>query len=379
MTASSKLDADVVVIGAGAVGLAVAAELSQTHSVVVIERHESFGRETTSHNSGVIHSGVYYPTGSWKHQLCLVGNPQMYAWCEAHHVPTRRTGKLIVSLAGDGPDAFERLRAQAATNAVPGLRTLTMSEAHDMEPDVPALAALFSESSGIVDQMAYTRSLEAVAREHGTLFAYRHTVIAAERNTGSFRVVARDAQGAPATLRTSALINSAGVEAPAVATMLGYPLDGGEGVPSLRQHVNRGRYYDIVAPAHQRRVSHLVYPLPRPALEGLGVHLTLDIDGALHLGPDTEWLPDGAPLDYRNDDTRRSEFLTAGRRLLPRLGPDDIAPGQVGYRPKRSGPHEPEADFVLWHDRGYVHLGGIESPGLTASLPIAAQVASMLR
>jgi L-2-hydroxyglutarate oxidase LhgO len=122
-----------------------------------------------------------------------------------------------------------------------------------------------------------------------------------------------------------------------------------------------------------------VYPLPRPALEGLGVHLTLDLDGGLHLGPDTEWLPADAVLDYRNDDARRAEFLTAGRRLLPQLRDEDIAPGQVGYRPKRSGPGEPEADFLLWYDRGYVHLGGIESPGLTASLPLATAVASMLR
>jgi D-amino-acid oxidase len=147
----------------------------------------------------------------------------------------------------------------------------------------------------------------------------------------------------------------------------------------LRQHANRGRYYDIVTPALRRAVTHLVYPLPRPALEGLGVHLTLDLDGGLHLGPDTEWLAADAPLDYRNDDTRRTNFLAAGRRLLPSLRDEDIAPGQVGYRPKRSGPGEPEADFLLWHDRGYVHLGGIESPGLTAALPIAAEVARMLR
>ena len=150
-------------------------------------------------------------------------------------------------------------------------------------------------------------------------------------------------------------------------------------MPALRQQVNRGRYYDLVGPDVVRAVKHLVYPLPRPALEGLGVHLTLDLDGGLHLGPDTEWLPERAVLDYRNDDTRRAAFLDAGRRLLPRLRDEDIAPGQVGYRPKRSGPGQPEADFLLWHHRGYVHLGGIESPGLTASLPIAREVAGILQ
>jgi D-amino-acid oxidase len=147
----------------------------------------------------------------------------------------------------------------------------------------------------------------------------------------------------------------------------------------MRQYVNRGRYYDVVSSAAAQTVTHLVYPLPRPALEGLGVHLTLDLDGGLHLGPDTEWLAADVPLDYLNDELRRAEFLAAGRRLLPHLQDEDIAPGQVGYRPKRSGPGDPEADFLIWHDRGYVHLGGIESPGLTASLPLAAEVAAMLR
>jgi L-2-hydroxyglutarate oxidase LhgO len=377
---SRATDADAVIVGAGAVGLAVAAELARTHSVVVLERHESYGRETTAHNSGVIHAGIYYPTGSWKHRLCLAGNPALYAWCEAHNVPARQTGKLIVALEGDTADSLHRVAAQARANDVPGVRPLTATEAAQLEPVIPATAALLSESSGIIDALAYTRSLEAAARERGALVAYRHEVTAGRRDADGFTLEMRDPDGALATLRTAAVVNSAGLGAPALAELLGYSLDRGESrLPSLRQHVNRGRYYDVVTPAVARSVRHLVYPLPRPALEGLGVHLTLDLDGGLHLGPDTEWLPADAVLDYRNDDARRAEFLTAGRRLLPQLRDEDIAPGQVGYRPKRSGPGEPEADFLLWYDRGYVHLGGIESPGLTASLPLATAVASMLR
>src|SRR5688500_11156013 len=147
-------------VGAGAVGLAVAAELARTYSVVVLERHESYGRETTAHNSGVIHAGIYYPTGSWKHRLCLAGNPALYSWCEAHNVPARRTGKLIVALDGDPAEALDRVAAQARANEVPGVRPLTPAEAVKLEPAVPAVAALFSESSGIIDALAYTRSLE---------------------------------------------------------------------------------------------------------------------------------------------------------------------------------------------------------------------------
>ena len=379
MTVPAALDADVAVVGAGAVGLAIAAELARTHSVVVIERHESFGRETTSHNSGVIHAGIYYRTGSLKHRLCIEGNRALYAWSEAHGVAHRRTGKLIVALSGDAPGALDAVLAQAQANGVPGIRPLTAEESHDLEPLVPATGALLSPSTGVIDQIGYARSLESAARERGTLFAYRHELIEATREVEGFRLELRDPDGAPATLRVSALVNSAGHGAPAVASMLGYPLDGGEGVPAMRQHVNRGAYYDIVAPSYARSVSHLIYPLPRPNLEGLGVHLTVDIDGALHLGPDTAWIEEGARLDYRSDAARHGEFLAAGRRLLPTLTEDDIAPGQVGYRPKLSGAGDPEADFLLWHDRGYVHLGGIESPGLTASLPLADEVAALLR
>jgi L-2-hydroxyglutarate oxidase LhgO len=152
--------------------------------------------------------------------------------------------------------------------------------------------------------------------------------------------------------------------------------------------VNQGRYYDVVNTVLARSVTRPVYPVPPGSGDmpeqmakagGLGVHLTVDLDGGAHLGPDTEWLPEGAPLDYRADDGRRAEFLAAGRRLLPTLADKDIAPGQVGYRPKLHGPGEPVADFLIWHDRGYVHLGGIESPGLTASLAIAEEVAEALR
>jgi L-2-hydroxyglutarate oxidase LhgO len=150
-------------------------------------------------------------------------------------------------------------------------------------------------------------------------------------------------------------------------------------VPVLRQHVSRGRYYDVVNREVASSVSHLVYPLPERHLSGLGVHVTLDMDGAMHLGPDAEWLPADATLTYHNDDQARAVFLASAQRLLPDLRDDDIAPGQVGYRPKLGGPEAPAADFLIWHDRGYVHLGGIESPGLTSCIPIAREVAALLR
>ena len=385
---ASDIDAEVAVVGAGVVGLAVAAELARERSVVVIERHEGIARETSSHNSQVLHAGIFYPTGSLKHRLCLEGNRLLYEWCEARGVPVRRIGKLIVAVKEAEIGGLDGVLERARANEIPGVSRLTGTQARSLEPALAVVAALLSESSGVVDVFALARSLESAAREAGALFAYRHKLLGVERAGGAFRLALRDPDGGAAELHCVALVNSAGHGAPAIAEALGYPLDGAEAVPVMRQHVNRGRYYDLSGAPAARRVSRLIYPLPAHggdmgtqlrAAGGLGVHLTVDTEGAVSLGPDAEWLPDGASLDYRADDSRRAEFLAAGQRLLPGLRDDEIAPGQVGYRPKLQRPGEEPADFLLWADGGYVHLGGIESPGLTACMALARAVAHLLR
>lgn len=372
-------DVEVAVIGAGALGTAVAAALAPSHSVLVVERHEGSGRETSSHNSGVIHAGIYYPTGSLKHRSCIEGNALLYEWCESRNVVHRRCGKLIVALAEDEIAGLDAVVEQARANGVPGISRLTGREARALEPAVPAAAALLSESSGVVDQAGLVRSFEGAAIEGGALFAYHHEVLAAERDGAGFRVELRDDDGQRSELRSAALVNAAGHGAPGIAAALGYPLDGEGEVPRLRQTTSRGRYYDVVGSSVAQAVTRLIYPLPDHAGAALGVHLTIDTDGALHLGPDATWLDDDATLDYRNTDEARAEFLAAGQRLLPALTDEDLAPGQVGYRPKLHDAGEPQADFLVWHDNGYVHLGGIESPGLTSALPLANLVADLLR
>lgn len=387
VVARGQFDADLVVIGAGAVGLAVAARVAPTRSVVVVEAREVFGLETTSHNTGIVHAGLFYATGSLKHRLCLEGNPLVYEWCAAHDVPVRRTGKLIVALAEDELASLAALEERAEANAVPGVTRLTAEQARALEPRVPAVAALLSETSGVIDQYAFARSLAASASDSGALLVYQHRVTGGAREEGGFRLELSDVDGVASELRCAALVNAAGHGAPAIAEALRYPLDGGAGSPAVRQRVNRGRYFDLVGPDVARAVSRPVYPMPRDAgtilrhqahAGGLGLHLSVDIDGAAHLGPDTTWLEEGVALDYRNDARGREAFLVAGRRFLPGLREDDIAPGQVGYRPKLAVEGETPADFLIWPDRGYIHLGGIESPGLTASLAIAREVESLL-
>jgi L-2-hydroxyglutarate oxidase LhgO len=252
------------------------------------------------------------------------------------------------------------------------------AELRALEPHVSCVAALFSGTTGVVDQSALMASYAAEVEARGGWMALKHEVLAIERADGGFVVTMRGPDGGETSITSETLVNSAGLGAPQIAAMVGYPLDGSDASPPMRQTVNKGRYYDIVTAAKARLLRHLVYPVPEHAKGGLGVHVTIDVDGGVHLGPDTEWLDDGVPLDYRADDVRRGDFLAAARRYLPFLEAEDLAPGQVGYRPKLQVPGGPQADFLIWHDRGYVHLGGIESPGMTAAPAIARRVAALL-
>ena len=370
---------DVVVVGAGVIGLAVAAVLSPSRTVTVIERRESYGRETSSHNSGVIHAGIYHPGGWLKTDLCIEGNRLLYAWAEQHGVRARRTGKLIVAPDESGLPALNELARSATANGVPELRLLDGRELRRLEPAVRGFAAIYSGSSGVVDQMGLMRSYLNVARANGTHVATKHELIGVERNGDHFDINVIDSDGREINVTAASLVNCAGLGADRVGKFLGYEPNGSPNNPPFRQTINKGRYYDVINREKAQRYSHLVYPIPDADRAGLGVHLTLDIDGAVHLGPDTEWLEDGAALDYRAADDRREEFIEAVRPYLPDLEADDLAVGQVGYRPKLHGPDEPTRDFVIWHDRSYVHLGGIESPGLTASLAIARHAADLVR
>jgi L-2-hydroxyglutarate oxidase LhgO len=378
VSASTAADLDVAVIGAGVVGLAVAAVLSEAHSVAVIERHESYGLETSSHNSGVVHAGIYYPPDWLKTTLCVEGNRLLYNWAKEHHVLYNRCGKLIVATEDSEVPSLDALAGAAAANGVPEISLLGEREVRALEPAVRAIAAIYSATSGVIDQMGLMRSFLRVTEANGAHIAFKHDLQGVTREDGGFTLSLVGPDGVEMSLGAAAVVNSAGLAADKVGVMLGYDPVGSDANPPFRQTVNKGRYCDIVNRAKAQRYKHLIYPIPHADRAGLGTHLTLDIDGGAHLGPDTEWLEEGTPLDYRAADDRRDEFVEAARRFLPDIEPDDLAPGHVGYRPKLSRPGEPPRDFLIWHDRGYVHLGGIESPGMTASLAIARRVEDLL-
>jgi L-2-hydroxyglutarate oxidase LhgO len=358
---------DVVVIGAGVVGLAVAGELArQGREPLILEAHSTFGTEISSRNSGVIHAGIYYPQGSLKARLCVRGRDLLYEHCERHGIPYRRCGKLIVATSDAQRRTLEQIRAAASLNGVE-LIALDRIEAQALEPEVSCVAALLSTATGIIDVHSYMLALLARAEEHGATLLCRHRVT---RMVIEGQDVLIAVNGETPGLQARMVINCAGLHAPQTARLIeGFPA---ERIPAA--YFAKGSYFTLVGRSPFQR---LVYPIPEPG--GLGVHVTLDLDGRARFGPDVEWV-DGC--EYRVDVRRAERFYAAIRAYWPRLEDGALKPGYAGIRPKISGPGEPAADFRIDGPTTHgiaavINLFGIESPGLTASLAIAEEVGKL--
>jgi D-amino-acid oxidase len=359
---------DVLVIGAGVVGLAVARALALTgREVLILEAAERFGSGASSRNSEIIHAGIYYPPGSLKARLCVAGRDLLYAFCGGRGVAHRRCGKLIVAARESELAELTRIRGTARANGVE-LTLLEGAEARALEPQLACAGALHSPLTGIVDAHGYMLALLGEAQSRGALLVCDSPVTGLALQGDRFLVAV---DGAAPALRARAIVNSAGLSAPQVARLLeGFPV---ERIPTA--YLLKGSYFALSGRAP---FSRLIYPLPEPG--ALGVHLTLDLAGRGRFGPDLEWI--GEP-DYAVDPARAAGFYRAVRAWWPALPDGALAPAYSGIRPKIAGPGEPAADFRIdgpaTHGvRGLVHLFGIESPGLTASLAIAEHVAAML-
>ena len=261
---------------------------------------------------------------------------------------------------------------------MPELSLIDEDEVRRLEPMVRATAAIVSGSSGVIDQMGLMASFLGRVRANGGYVAFRHNLVSLKREMDGFLLHVQGPDRNEHTLAAAAVINSAGLASDQVGALLGYDTDGSSETPAFGQILNKGRYYDLAPTADRKGINHLVYPLPRPDRTALGIHLTVDVNGQLHLGPDEEWLEYGCQPDFQPDDRRRAKFVAEAGRYMPNISADELTPGQVGYRPKLHREGEPERDFLIWSDHGYVHLGGIESPGLTASLAIARHVSDLL-
>ena len=367
-------DLDVIVVGAGVVGLAAAAEAAERGlSVLVLERHPGPGRETSSRNSEVIHAGLYYPTGSLKARLCLRGNRELYAFCREHGVDHQRCGKLIVATSPEEIPELERLASLGAANGVDDLELLDSAAAHRLEPHVTAHAALLSPGTGIIDSHGLIKALEGRVNAAGGHIAYCCEVVAIRPEAHGFRLEAANPSG-PESISCRTLVNCAGLDADRVAVMAGLSC------PPL--HWCKGRYFALAA-SWSRRVNRLIYPAPHPELAGLGIHLTKDLAGRVRLGPDASYVDrQNTHLDVEPDQA--SLFWRAASRYLPGLELADLTPDTAGFRPKLQGPGEPWRDFLVQDGAqagipGLINLLGIESPGLTSCLPLARMIVDTLR
>ena len=365
---------DVIIIGAGVVGLAIANELASTNlEVCVFESNRTFGLETSSHNSEVIHSGIYHAANTMKGKFCLEGKPLTYELCERYQVGYKRIGKIIIAADEAEERELERLYKQGVDNGLNDLQMLTRQDVKKLEPNVKAIAGLLSPSTGIIDAYGYARSFYGRAQEQGASFLFNSEVIGIDKIAGGYIVSVKDREGI-SSIATKAVINAAGLYSDKVAALAGIDIAGA----GYRIHYCKGFYY-CLSPRLGCPVNRLVYPVPEEA--GLGIHITMSVDGRVRLGPNFRYVE---AVDYGVDDKDKTDFYNAACRYMPSIAPDDLAPESAGIRPKLQGQGEGFRDFVIRDEAdkglpGLIDLIGIESPGLTGSPSIAKYVAGLVR
>jgi L-2-hydroxyglutarate oxidase LhgO len=357
---------DVVVIGGGVSGLASALAIAKRGlSVCVLEKHPRPGLETSTHNSGVIHGGIYYPAGTLKSQLCIEGRPLLYEFCRAQNVAHEKCGKLIVASDESEIPRLEKLYQTGVANGVEGLRMVDRAFIAKREPNIRAAAGIFSPETGIVEPEALVHALRRAGEAEGAIFLPGTKLVGAD--AGQDGIVLRTEREA---ILASTVVNAAGLYADEVSRVLGgdaftiYPV--------------RGEYAELV-PSKRTLVNALVYPLPHAAGHGLGVHVTRSTGGNVWFGPSVKYQE--RKDDYESDRLPVEDFAEAARQILPMLTVDDLRLSGSGIRPKLHPANESFADFMIRRDTQnprVIHAAGIESPGLTSCLAIGEFVQRLI-
>ena len=367
-------EVDIIIIGAGVVGLAIAAEVSRTNkNVFVFEKNRIYGLETSSRNSEVIHAGMYYPDDSLKAKFCVIGNHLLYEFCDKYNINYKRLGKLIVAADDVETKELERLHNQGLKNGVSDLQMLNRDEIKILEPNVEAVAGLLSPSTGVLDSHDLMRTFCGCAKENGGVFVFGAEVINIHRNAGGYEIDIQDSERTY-SVTGRVVINAAGLFSDRVAQLVGIDVE----KAGYKLHYCKGEYFSL-NPKNRRLVNRLVYPVPEQA--GVGVHVTLSLDGNIRLGPNVNYTE---TIDYTVDKNDKTEFYQAAHRYLPSIEFDDLAPDFAGVRPKLQAKGKGFRDFVIRNEAdkglpGFINLIGIESPGLTASPAIAKYVAVMVK
>ncbi|MEW6740152.1 MAG: NAD(P)/FAD-dependent oxidoreductase [Nitrospirota bacterium] len=362
----------ITVIGAGVIGLSIASELSNAYDdVFVLDKNETFGQETSSRNSEVIHSGIYYEQNSLKALLCVEGAGLLYELCKKNSINYKKVGKLVLATEQSEIKKIEKLFGKGRNNNVNGLQILSGKELSRFEYEINAVAALYSPNTGIIDSHLLMKYFYNQAKNNGVLFSFDSEVTSLDRRGDSFIVGIKKENYA---FKTQIVINCAGLFSDRVAELAGINID----AAGYRLKFCKGTYFSYQNPSP---VSMLIYPVPHEELVGLGVHATLDIGGRLRFGPDTEYIE---TIDYRIDANKQDLFYRSASKIINGLDKNAFMPDMAGIRPKLQGPGEKVRDFVIADETdkglaGLINLIGIESPGLTASIAIAKKVVTMVK
>ncbi len=369
------MDYNVIIIGGGVVGLACSCGLPEKINSLLIERHPSFGRETSSRNSEVIHAGIYYPKETLKAKLCVPGNRSLYEWCGQKKVPHNRIGKFIIAVTKDEEEELENIFSRAKGNRVENIVRASLEFLRREEPNVKAVAALWSPDTGIVDSHNLMQSF--LENSKNCDYAFHHTVTGLTQISGGWKVEVTDDTGKKSLVTTEKIINSAGLDSDTIAALAGMDIE----KENYRLNYVRGHYFRI-SNGKKHLVNHLIYPAPLKNIAGLGIHVTLEMSGGMKLGPDVQYLPVRIQ-DYSIPEDRKDEFYSAASLYLEGLKQDDIYADQAGIRPKLQKEGGSFCDWIIRNesDKGFdglINLIGIESPGLTSCIEIAKMVREMV-
>jgi len=358
-----------VIIGAGAIGLAIANELSmQNPDLVVVEKEKSFGMHTSSRNSEVIHTGHYYHPGSLKAKLCVGGNQLLYKYLEEKSIPHKNTGKIIVANDDEEIKVLEQYKNWGEHNGCTGIRMLDKNEVKDLEPTVSCKKAIFIPTTGILDTHRYMKSLVASIEDNDAFIVYGMEVVSIRKENEHYILGFTNGD----TFQCNYVINSAGLWSDQIAAMAGMDIVN----LGLKQYWCKGEYYKTTK---IKGIQHLVYPIADPKGIFLGIHLTINLAGDVRFGPNAFYVDS---IDYKFQEEYFEEFFRAVNRYIE-IDKDNLIPDDTGIRPKLQGPNNEFRDFYIQEETknglpGFVNLIGIESPGLTASPAIAKYVKNLL-
>lgn len=370
-------DAKITIIGAGVVGLAIAFQLSKKYdSIFVVEKNNNFGEETSARSSEVVHSGIYYPSNSLKTKLCIEGRKLLYDFCDEFDVNYNKCGKLIIAVTEEDIEKLDVIEKQAFDNGVDNIRKISREEVLELEPNIEALGALLVSDTGVVESYGFMKELENNSKTNGVEFVYGSKVHKLDKKDIGYSIILKENDGSLFNFTTDILINAAGLNSDLISNMVGIDnLD-------YDLHYCKGEYF-AVGNGKNKLVKRLIYPVPNPNLTGLGVHVTIDVDKGLKLGPNAIYQEENI-LDYTVDNNHVDDFYQSAKRFLPFLEKEDLYPAYAGIRPKLQGPEDSFRDFVIREEKeigykDYFNLIGIESPGLTASLAIGKYVSELIK